>query len=75
MLITPSKLLTPAMILRGISRSPLAGLAAVFVGVSAGFSANLLVTGLDPLLAGFTTEGARILDSSYTVAATATGGS
>ena len=94
MLITPSNLLTPAMIFLGIlssmaldagyvvlppiaaalyksvGRSPLAGLAAVFVGVSAGFSANLIVTGLDPLLAGFTQEGARILDSDYAVAAT-----
>ncbi|MEM1083561.1 MAG: AbgT family transporter [Verrucomicrobiota bacterium] len=94
MLITPQRLLTPAMIFLGIlssmaldagyvvlppiaaalyksvGRSPLAGLAAVFVGVSAGFSANLLVTGLDPLLAGFTTEGAQILDADYEVAAT-----
>ena len=94
MLITPRKLLTPAMILIGIissmaldagyvvlppiaaalyksvGRSPLVGLAAVFVGVSAGFSANLLITGLDPLLAGFTQEGARILDANYEVAAT-----
>ena len=59
-----------AALYKSVGRSPLAGLAAVFVGVSAGFSANLLVTGLDPLLAGFTTEGAQILDKNYEVAAT-----
>ena len=52
-------------------RSPLVGLAAVFAGVSAGFSANLLPTGLEPLLAGLSTAGARILDPDYTVAASA----
>ena len=46
------------------------GNAAVFVGVSAGFSANLLITGLDPLLAGLSTEGAQVLDPAYEVAAT-----
>jgi len=33
-------------------RSPLAGIATVFAGISAGFSANLLITALDPLLSG-----------------------
>jgi aminobenzoyl-glutamate transport protein len=59
-----------AALYRAVGRSPLAGLAAVFAGVSAGFSANLFITGLEPLLAGFTESGARILDSSYRVAAT-----
>lgn len=48
-------------------RSPLAGLAAVFAGVAAGFSANLIITGLDPLLQSFTQEAAQILDPTYTV--------
>ena len=48
-------------------RSPLAGLAAVFAGVAAGFSANLFITGLDPLLQSFTQEAAQILDPNYTV--------
>jgi aminobenzoyl-glutamate transport protein len=60
-----------AALYRAVGRSPLAGLAAVFAGVSAGFGANLLVTSLDPLLAGLSTESARILDPGYTVAATA----
>ncbi|MFG0274190.1 MAG: AbgT family transporter [Phycisphaerales bacterium] len=56
-----------AAIYKAIGRSPLVGLAAVFGGVAAGFNANLLVTGLDPLLAGLTEEAARILDPNYNV--------
>ncbi|MEA3275577.1 MAG: AbgT family transporter [Pseudomonadota bacterium] len=52
-------------------RSPLAGIAAATAGVTAGFSANLFITALDPLLAGFTTAGARVLDAGYSVAITA----
>jgi aminobenzoyl-glutamate transport protein len=43
-----------AVIFYGMGRHPLAGLAAAFAGVSGGFSANLVLTSLDPLLAGFT---------------------
>jgi aminobenzoyl-glutamate transport protein len=60
-----------AALYAGLGRSPLVGLAAVFAGVSAGFSANLLVTALDPLLAGFSSEAARLVDRDYEVAATA----
>ncbi|MBT8447802.1 MAG: AbgT family transporter [Gammaproteobacteria bacterium] len=52
-------------------RSPLTGIAAAFAGVSAGFSANLVPTALDPLLAGFTESGARFIDPDYRVAVTA----
>jgi aminobenzoyl-glutamate transport protein len=52
-------------------RSPLAGIAAATAGVTAGFSANLFITGLDPLLAGLSTAGAQILDPGYRVAVTA----
>jgi len=48
-------------------RSPLAGIAAVIAGVSAGFNANLFVTGLDPVLAAFTMKGAQVLDPEYAV--------
>ncbi|MEM1250394.1 MAG: AbgT family transporter [Acidobacteriota bacterium] len=48
-------------------RHPLAGIGAAFAGVSGGFSANFLVSGIDPLLAGFTTPSAQIIDASYTV--------
>ena len=48
-------------------RAPLVGMAAVFAGISAGFSANLLITGLDPLLQSFTQTAAEILDPEYRV--------
>lgn len=52
-------------------RPPLAGIAAAFAGVSAGFSANMLITAVDPLLAGFTQSAASIIDPAYQVAVTA----
>lgn len=52
-------------------RSPLTGIAVAFAGVSAGFSANLLITPLDPLLAGFTQAAATIIAPGYQVAVTA----
>jgi aminobenzoyl-glutamate transport protein len=60
-----------AALYHSVGRSPLVGLAAVFAGVSAGFSANLFLTSLDPLLAGLSTESAHLVDPRYTVAATA----
>jgi aminobenzoyl-glutamate transport protein len=48
-------------------RHPLAGIAAGFAGVSGGFSANFIPSGLDPLLAGITTEGAQVLKQTYVV--------
>jgi aminobenzoyl-glutamate transport protein len=60
-----------AVIFHGVGRHPIAGLAAAFAGVSGGFSANLLLTGLDPLLAGFTTPAAQILNPGYVVLPTA----
>ena len=53
-----------------VGRSPLLGIAAAFAGVSAGFSANIFITALDPLLAGFTQLGAQIIDPNYVVAVT-----
>lgn len=65
--------LTPlgAVLFAGVGRHPLAGLAAAFAGVSGGFSANLLVTALDPLLAGITQPAARLVDAAYVVDPTA----
>lgn len=60
-----------AVLFHGAGRHPLAGLAAAFAGVSGAFSANLLLTSLDPLLAGFTEPAAQIFDPTYTVPATA----
>ncbi len=56
-----------AALYKSVGRSPLAGIAAVFAGVAAGFNANLLITSLDPLLAGFTGPAAQTIDPSYTV--------
>lgn len=56
-----------AMIFLAVGRNPLAGLAAAFAGVSGGYSANLLLGTIDPLLAGLSEEAAHILDSSIEV--------
>ncbi|MCR1899317.1 AbgT family transporter [Irregularibacter muris] len=45
-----------ALVFLGFKRHPIAGLAAAFAGVSGGFSANLLLGTLDPMLAGITNE-------------------
>ena len=56
--------LTPlgAVVFAAVGRHPLAGLAAAFAGTAGGFSANFFLTGLDPLLSGFTLSGAQLLD-------------
>lgn len=56
-----------AIIFLSFGRHPLAGLAAAFAGVSGGFSANLLIGTIDPLLAGISTEAAKMVDSTYAV--------
>ncbi len=56
-----------AIVFLSVGRHPIAGLAAAFAGVSGGFSANLLLGTIDPLLAGITQEAARIVDPTYTV--------
>ncbi|HEY8550445.1 MAG TPA: AbgT family transporter, partial [Vicinamibacterales bacterium] len=56
-----------ALIFQAVGRHPLAGLAAAFAGVSGGYSANLLLGTVDPLLAGLSEEAARIIDPSYRV--------
>ncbi len=56
-----------AMVFRAYGRHPMAGLAAAFCGVSGGFSANLLVGTLDPLLAGISQTAVSIIDANYQV--------
>ena len=56
-----------AMIFRAYGRHPMAGLAAAFAGVSGGFSANLLIGTLDPMLAGISQSAASIIDPNYEV--------
>jgi aminobenzoyl-glutamate transport protein len=60
-----------AVIFHSVGRHPIAGLAAAFAGVSGGFSANLLLTAIDPLLMGFTLPAAQILDPAYELLPTA----
>ncbi|UCH15087.1 MAG: AbgT family transporter [Bacteroidales bacterium] len=54
-----------------VGRHPILGMAAAFAGVSGGFSANLVLGTIDPLLAGLSEEAARIIDPAYTVNPTA----
>lgn len=54
-----------------LGRNPLVGMAAAFAGVSGGFSANLVLGTIDPLLAGLSEEAARIIDPAYEVNPTA----
>lgn len=56
-----------AMIFRAYGRHPMAGLAAAFAGVSGGFSANLLIGTLDPMLAGISQAAVSIIDPNYEV--------
>lgn len=50
------------MLFYAAGRHPLAGIAAAFAGVSGGFSANFIPSGVDPLLQGFTQSAAQIID-------------
>jgi len=59
------------IIFQSIGRHPIAGIAAAFAGVSGGYSANLLLGTIDPLLAGLTQEAANIIDKNYVVNAAA----
>ncbi len=89
--LTPSRLLSPAVVFIGVTssaaadagyvvlpplaagvfaragRSPLAGIAAATFGVAGGFSANLLITSLDPLLSGLTEQAARAINPDAVV--------
>ncbi len=59
------------LIFHSLGRHPIAGMSAAFAGVSGGFSANLFIGTIDPLLAGLSTEAARIIDPDYYVMPTA----
>ena len=56
-----------AMMFHAVGRHPIAGLAAAFAGVSGGYSANLFLGTVDPLLAGLSEEAARIITPGYEV--------
>ncbi len=59
-----------ALMFMAYGRHPLVGMAAAFAGVSGGFSANLLIGTLEPLLCGITNEAVKMVDPSYVVAPT-----
>ncbi len=59
------------IIFHSVGRHPIVGMSAAFAGVSGGFSANLFIGTIDPLLAGLSTEAAQILDPEYYVLPTA----
>jgi aminobenzoyl-glutamate transport protein len=61
------------LIFQAVGRHPILGMAAAFAGVSGGYSANLLIGTIDPLLAGLSQEAARIVDPAYTVTRSRTG--
>jgi len=56
-----------AIIFMAVNRHPITGMAAAFAGVSGGYSANLLLGTIDPLLAGLSQEAAQIIDPNYLV--------
>jgi len=55
------------ILFKAAGRHPILGMAAAFAGVSGGYSANLLLGTIDPLLAGLSQEAARIVDPNYVV--------
>lgn len=60
-----------AQIFLAAGRHPLVGMAGAFAGVSGGYSANILLGTLDPLLAGLSEEAAHIVAPGYQVNAAA----
>jgi len=59
-----------AALYMAVGRSPLAGIAAAFAGISGGFSANLLIGTTDALAAGLSAQAAQTIDPKYEVVAT-----
>ncbi len=57
------------MLFLAVGRHPIAGIAAAFAGVSGGYSANIFLGTIDPLLSGLSQEAAQIIDKSYIVSA------
>jgi aminobenzoyl-glutamate transport protein len=55
------------IIFQAVGRHPVVGMAAAFAGVSGGYSANLLLGTVDPLLSGLSQEAARIVLPGYEV--------
>lgn len=56
---------------KAIGKNPLAGVITSFAAINGGFSANILITALDPLLSSLTNDAAQIINPSYNVYPTA----
>lgn len=56
-----------ALIFKSLGKHPVAGLAAGYIGVAGGLSANLLITPTDVINAGITDVSAKIYDSGFSV--------
>ncbi|RDY26328.1 AbgT family transporter [Romboutsia weinsteinii] len=54
-----------AIVFIGVGRHPLLGMFAGYAGVAAGFAANVTVSMIDVLLAGFTIPSAQMIDPNY----------
>ena len=52
---------------KSVGRNPLAGIAAAFAGVAAGFGVNFLITPLDGVLTEITNDAARLVDPTRTI--------
>lgn len=57
-----------ALIFKAADRSPLAGIAAAFAGVSGGYSANLVLGPVDAILAGISTEALQLVSDDDVLA-------
>ena len=55
------------VIFHAAGRHPLAGIACAFAGVSGGFAANFIPSGIDVLLQGFTQQAAQLIDPAREV--------
>jgi aminobenzoyl-glutamate transport protein len=56
-----------AVVFRSVGRNPIAGIAAAFAGVSAGFGVNFLITPVDGIVTEITNESIHLVDPSRTI--------
>lgn len=56
-----------AILFMNLGRHPSAGICAAFSGITFGYGANIVVNGLDSVLATYTNKAAAVLDSTYNV--------
>lgn len=59
-----------AVVFRSIGRNPIAGIAAAFAGVSAGFGVNFLITPVDGIVTEITNESIHLVDPNRTISVT-----